>query len=48
MTAIQSAMRTLDLSWTFHDLPANPDSDHETGLGLMRRYNRARRLKAVK
>jgi hypothetical protein len=48
MSAIQSAMRRLDVSWTFHDLRAKADSDHETGLGLMRRYNRARRLRAVK
>jgi hypothetical protein len=48
MSAIQSAMRRLDVSWTFHDLRAKADSDHETGLGLMCRYNRARRLRAVK
>lgn len=36
-------MRRLDVSWTFHDLRAKADSDHETGLGLMRRHNRARR-----
>ena len=48
MSAIQSAMRRLEVSWTFHDLRAKADSDHETGLGLMRRYNRARRLRAVK
>ena len=48
MSAIQSAMRRLNLSWTFHDLRAKADSDHATGLGLMRRYNRARRLRAVK
>ena len=48
LSAIQSAMRRLDVSWTFHDLRAKADSDHETGLGLMRRYNRARKLRAVK
>ena len=34
--------------WHFHDLRAKADSDHKIGLGLMRRYNRAKRLKAVK
>ncbi len=50
--AVKSAMRRLkmraDFEWRFHDLRAKADSDHETGLGLMRRYNRARRLRAVK
>lgn len=48
LSALQSAMRRLNMDWTFHDIRAKADSDHETGLGLMRRYNRARRLKAVK
>lgn len=58
LSAVQSAMRRLRargvpegekaFAWRFHDLRAKADSDHETGLGLMRRYNRARRLKAVK
>jgi integrase len=48
MSGIQSAKRRLDVSWTFHDLRAKADSDHDTGLGLMRRYNGARRLRAVK
>lgn len=48
MSAIQSAIRRLDVSWTFHALRATADADHETGLGLIRRYNRARRLRAVK
>jgi len=50
--SIKSAMQRLKAkvgaNWHFHDLRAKADSDHETGLGLMRRYNRARRLKAVK
>ena len=52
LSAVQSAMRRLKgrspFEWRFHDLRAKADSDHETGLGLMRRYNRARRLRAVK
>jgi hypothetical protein len=55
LSAVQSAMRRLRgtgtdkaFAWRFHDLRAKADSDHETGLGLMRRYNRARKLKAVK
>jgi hypothetical protein len=48
LSGLQSAMRRLNVNWTFHDIRAKADSDHETGLGLMRRYNRARRLKAVK
>lgn len=47
-SAIQSAMKRLRLGWTLHDLRAKADSDHETGLGLMRRYNRAKRLRAVR
>ena len=50
--ALKTGMRRLKnkagFEWRFHDLRAKADSDHETGLGLMRRYNRARRLKAVK
>lgn len=58
LSAVQSAMRRLKAKgvpegekafvWRFHDLRAKADSDHETGLGLMRRYNRGRKLKAVK
>ena len=51
-SAVQCAMRKMKAStsieWRFHDIRAKADSDHETGLGLMRRYNRARRLQAVK
>ncbi len=50
--AVKSAMRRLKANagfdWRFHDLRAKADSDHETGLGLMRRYNRARKLRAVR
>lgn len=50
--AIQNAMRRLKgktgADWTFHDLRAKAESDHKTGLGLMRRYTRARKLAAVK
>lgn len=49
---VQSAMRRMraktGVEWRFHDLRAKAESDHETGLGLMTRYNRARHLKAVK
>lgn len=52
ISAVQSARRRLRARepdpWRFHDLRAKADSDSESGLGLMRRYNRARRLKAVK
>ena len=34
--------------WTYHDLRAKAESDHETGLGLMRRYTRAKKIAAVK
>ena len=51
-SGVQSAMRRLKaqhpFEWTFHDLRAKADSDSERGLGLMRRYNRARRVKAVR
>ena len=50
--SIQCAMRRLkaktSVRWCFHDLRAKAESDHETGLGLMRRYSRARKLKAVR
>lgn len=52
ISAVQSARRRLrerdPAQWRFHDLRAKADSDSTTGLGLMRRYNRARRLRAVK
>ena len=48
MSVIQSAMRRLNVCRTFHCLRAKADSDHDTGLGLMRRYSRARHLRAVK
>jgi integrase len=51
-SGVQSAMRRLKartgIDWRFHDLRAKAESDHESGLGLMTRYNRARRLKAVR
>lgn len=51
-SAVQCAMRRLkastDIDWRFHDIRAKADSDHDTGLGLMRRYNRAKKLKAVR
>ncbi len=50
--SIQCAMRRLKAEtgakWCFHDLRAKAESDHATGLGLMRRYSRARKLKAVR
>lgn len=58
LSGVQSAMRRLRtkgvpkgekaFAWRFHDLRAKADSDHETGLGLMRRYNRGRKIRAVK
>lgn len=58
LSGVQTAMRRMKakckaeagvtLGWRFHDIRAKADSDHETGLGLMRRYNRARKLRAVK
>ena len=51
-SGLQSAMRRLKadtgIDWRFHDLRAKAHSDHDSGLGLMRRYKRARRLIAVK
>ena len=51
-TAIETAMRRMKaktgVKWTFHDIRAKADSDHKTGLGLMRRYNRAQKFTAVK
>lgn len=45
--AINSVMRRLKTGWTFHDIRAKAESDHDTGLGLMARYKRARRLEPV-
>lgn len=50
--AVTSAMGRLKkatgIDWRFHDLRAKAESDHKTGLGLMRRYARAKKLEAVK
>lgn len=50
--SIQCAMRRMKaktgIQWRFHDLRAKAESDHATGLGLMRRYKRATILSAVK
>lgn len=46
--SINASLRRLNVSWTFHDLRAKADSDHEFGLGLMARYNRAKRLDPVR
>ena len=50
--AITSAMGRLKsragIDWNFHDLRAKAESDHDTGLGLMRRYSRATRRAAVR
>ena len=52
LSAVQSAMRRLraktGIEWRFHDIRAKAHSDHETGLGLMRRYARAAKRKAVR
>ena len=40
-------MRRLKVEWTFHDLRAKAESDSETGLGLLTRYKRARRVTAL-
>jgi site-specific recombinase XerC len=39
--AVQSAMRRLDVDWTYHDLRRKAESDHPVGLGLLARYKRA-------
>lgn len=46
--AIQSAMRRLDVDWTFHDLRAKAESDHAEGLGLMALYKRAKKISPVR
>jgi integrase len=46
--AVQSFMRRLDVDWTFHDLRAKAESDHKTGMGLLSRYKRARRVTPVR
>lgn len=46
--AVQSAMRRLSVEWTFHDLRAKAESDHKSGLGLLARYKRAKRLEPTR
>ncbi len=41
---LQSAMRRLNVDWTLHDVRARAESIHRTGLGLLTRYKRARRI----
>jgi site-specific recombinase XerD len=42
--AVQSFMRRLQVDWNFHDIRAKAESDHATGMGLLSRYKRARRI----
>lgn len=46
--AVQSAMRRLQVDWTYHDLRRKAESDHPIGLGLLARYKRAWDLKPVR
>ncbi len=46
--AMQRLKRKTGAEWNYHDLRAKAESDHDTGLGLMRRYSRVRKLRAVK
>ncbi len=45
---IQSAMRRLDVDWTFHDIRARAESLHPSGLGLLSRYKRAKVVSPVR
>lgn len=45
--AIQSFMRRLEVDWRYHDIRAKAESDHQTGMGLLTRYKRARRVSPV-
>lgn len=47
-SGVQTAMQRLWVDFTFHDLRAKAESDHESGLGLLTRYKRARRLTPVR
>jgi site-specific recombinase XerD len=46
--AVQSFMRRLNVDWNFHDIRAKAESDHKTGMGLLSRYKRARRITPVR
>lgn len=46
--AVQSVMRRLEVDWRFHDIRAKAESDHKTGMGLLSRYKRARRITPVR
>jgi integrase len=45
--AVQSFMRRLEVDWRYHDIRAKAESDHKTGMGLLTRYKRARRVSPV-
>jgi len=47
-TELSSLFSSTPITRRLRGIRAKTDSDHETGLGLMRHYNRARRLRAVK
>ena len=52
-SGLNSAIRRLRKSvggerWTFHDMRAKAESDHEEGMGLLSLYKRAHRVKPVK
>lgn len=47
-SGLQTAFQRLRVGFTFHDLRAKAESDHESGLGLLARYKRARRLTPVR
>lgn len=47
-SGLQTAFQRLKVDFTFHDLRAKAESDHEHGLGLLTRYKRARRLTPVR
>jgi hypothetical protein len=45
---VQSAMRRLDLDWTFHDLRRHAESYHPQGMGLLPTYGRIKRVTPVR
>jgi len=46
--AVQSLMRRLNVDWTFHDIRAKAESDHEEGLGLLPLYKRSKVSRPVR
>lgn len=46
-SGFQSAMKRLDASFTFHDIRGKAETDHPEGYGLLSRYKKVNKVKAI-